>query len=76
MCDPRLKVKKNLVSLVAQRPLTPDLWDVTLEKSQGSSHDLVSIFCRHHGIHKHPHKYLIFSVCLSMCNYLFSYQPG
>eukprot|EP00066_Takifugu_rubripes_P021524 XP_011610790.1 PREDICTED: transmembrane protein 132C-like [Takifugu rubripes] len=50
----RLKVKKNLVSVVAHRSLTPDLWDVTLEKSQDSSHDVVSIICRKHGIHKHP----------------------
>lgn len=60
MCVARLKVKKNLVSVVAHRSLTPDLWDVTLEKSQDSSHDVVSIICRKHGIHKHPIKYIIF----------------
>lgn len=60
VCAVRLKVKKNLVSVVAHRSLTPDLWDVTLEKSQDSSHDVVSIICRERGIHKHPHKYIIF----------------
>lgn len=49
-----------MVSVVAHRSLTPDLWDVTLEKSQDSSHDVVSIICRKHGNNKHPIKYIIF----------------
>ncbi|TNN77897.1 Transmembrane protein 132C [Liparis tanakae] len=39
----RLKVKKGLVSMVAQKTLTTDFWAVTLERSQGSKHDVVSI---------------------------------
>lgn len=52
-------MKKNLVSVVAHRSFTPDLWDVTLEKSQGSDHEVVSIICRKHSLHKHPHKYIV-----------------
>ncbi|XP_069544461.1 transmembrane protein 132D [Brachyistius frenatus] len=44
----RLKVKKGLMSMVAQRTLTSDLWAVTLERSQGSNHDVVSIRCHKH----------------------------
>ncbi|XP_014050784.2 transmembrane protein 132A isoform X1 [Salmo salar] len=41
----RLKVKKGLLSLVAQRSLNSDLWVVNLEKTQGSKHDVISIIC-------------------------------
>jgi len=56
VCVFRLKVKKGLVSMVAQKTLTTDLWAVTLERSQGSKHDVVSILCRKHITHKHTHK--------------------
>ncbi|KAG7485849.1 hypothetical protein JOB18_019742 [Solea senegalensis] len=49
----KLKVKKGLVSMVAQRTLTSDLWVVTLERSQGSRHDVVSIVCHKHSAAKH-----------------------
>ena len=48
----RLKVRKGLVSLVAQRSLTSDLWAVTLERTQGSKHDIVSIVCHKVGRHQ------------------------
>ncbi|XP_042340249.1 transmembrane protein 132C [Plectropomus leopardus] len=51
----RLKVKKGLVSMVAQRTLTSDLWSVTLEKSQGTKHDVVSIVCHKHSSLKYIH---------------------
>ncbi|XP_034147053.1 transmembrane protein 132C isoform X2 [Esox lucius] len=41
----RLKVKKGLLSLVAQRSPNSDLWVVTLERTQGSRHDVISITC-------------------------------
>ncbi|XP_064782952.1 transmembrane protein 132C-like [Oncorhynchus masou masou] len=41
----RLKVKKGLLSLVAQRSLNSDLWVVNLERTQGSKHDVISIIC-------------------------------
>ncbi|KAJ8000921.1 hypothetical protein DPEC_G00185400 [Dallia pectoralis] len=41
----RLKVKKGLLSLLAQRSLNFDLWVVTLERTQGSRHDVISITC-------------------------------
>ncbi|XP_029621711.1 transmembrane protein 132D-like [Salmo trutta] len=41
----RLKVKKGLLSLVAQRSLNSDLWVVSLERTQGSKHDVISIIC-------------------------------
>lgn len=43
--------------MVAQRTLTSDLWAVTLEKSQGSKHDVVSILCHKHSTIKHFHRY-------------------
>ncbi|XP_072318690.1 transmembrane protein 132D [Eucyclogobius newberryi] len=49
----KLKVPKGLVSLVAQRTLTSDLWAVTLEKTQGPDHDVVSILCHKHSTAKH-----------------------
>ncbi|KAJ0033537.1 hypothetical protein NQD34_000644, partial [Periophthalmus magnuspinnatus] len=49
----RLKVPKGLVSLMAQRTLTSDLWAVTLEKTQGPDHDVVSILCHKHSTAKH-----------------------
>ncbi|KAA8594442.1 hypothetical protein FQN60_011577, partial [Etheostoma spectabile] len=49
----RLKVKKGLVSMVAQRTMTSDLWAVSLERSQGSNHDVVSILCHKHSTHTH-----------------------
>ncbi|XP_051242052.1 transmembrane protein 132A isoform X2 [Dicentrarchus labrax] len=64
----RLKVKKGLVSMVAQRTLTSDLWTVTLEKSQGSKHDVVSILCHKHSTPKHTHNPTLLQqvVCLSV----------
>ncbi|KAE8301116.1 Transmembrane protein 132B [Larimichthys crocea] len=64
----RLKVKKGLVSMVAQRTLTSDLWAVTLEKSQGSKHDVLSIFCHKHNALKHTHNptHLQQVACLSV----------
>uniref|UniRef100_UPI0037E7FBE1 transmembrane protein 132D n=1 Tax=Semicossyphus pulcher TaxID=241346 RepID=UPI0037E7FBE1 len=64
----RLKVKKGLVSIVAQRTVTSDLWTVTLERSQGSSHDVVSILCHKQSTMKHTHlpPALQQVVCLSL----------
>ncbi|KAI3353225.1 hypothetical protein L3Q82_019268, partial [Scortum barcoo] len=64
----RLKVKKGLVSMVAQRTLTSDLWAVTLERTQGSKHDVVSILCHKHSTLKHTHNstLLLQVVCLSV----------
>ncbi|XP_040000791.1 transmembrane protein 132C [Xiphias gladius] len=64
----RLKVKKGLVSMVAQRTLTSDLWAVTLEGSQGSKHDVVSILCHKHRTLKHTHNPTLLQqvVCLSV----------
>ncbi|CAK6979737.1 LOW QUALITY PROTEIN: transmembrane protein 132D, partial [Scomber scombrus] len=64
----RLKVKKGLVSMVAQRTLTSELWAVTLERSQGSKHDVVSILCHKHSTIKHIHNPAVLQtvVCLSV----------
>ncbi|XP_073330547.1 transmembrane protein 132C [Pagrus major] len=64
----RLKVKKGLVSMVAQRTLTSDLWAVTLETSQGSKHDVLSIFCHKHSTLKQTHNPTLLQqvVCLSV----------
>ncbi|KAG8014997.1 hypothetical protein GBF38_022229, partial [Nibea albiflora] len=64
----RLKVKKGLVSIVAQRTLTSDLWAVTLEKSQGSKHDVLSIFCHKHNTVKDTHNPTLLQqvACLSV----------
>ncbi|XP_029989005.1 transmembrane protein 132C [Sphaeramia orbicularis] len=64
----RLKVKKGLVSMVAQRTLTSDMWAVTLEKTQGSKHDVVSILCQKHSNAKHTHNPTLLQqvVCLSV----------
>ncbi|KAG7235885.1 hypothetical protein INR49_002082 [Caranx melampygus] len=64
----RLKVKKGLVAMVAQRTLTSDLWAVTLERSQGSKHDVVSILCHKHNTLKHTHSHTLPQqvVCLSV----------
>ncbi|XP_056228848.1 transmembrane protein 132C [Seriola aureovittata] len=64
----RLKVKKGLVAMVAQRMLTSDLWAVTLERSQGSKHDVVSILCHKHNTHAHTHSPTLLQqlVCLSV----------
>ncbi|KAM8878870.1 transmembrane protein 132C isoform 2-T3 [Spinachia spinachia] len=64
----RLKVKKGLVSMVARKTLTSDLWAVTLERSQGSKHDVVSILCHKHSTHKHTHNPTSLQqvVCLSV----------
>ncbi|XP_071359829.1 transmembrane protein 132C [Trachinotus anak] len=64
----RLKVKKGLVAMVAQRTLTSDLWAVTLERSQGSKHDVVSILCHKHNTLKHTHNPTLLQqvVCLSV----------
>ncbi|KAM3864887.1 transmembrane protein 132C-like [Diretmus argenteus] len=66
----RLKVKKGLVSMVAQRTLTSGTWAVTLERTQGSKHDIVSIICHKHTpvrpTHKHNPFLLHQVVCLSV----------
>ncbi|KAK2815530.1 hypothetical protein Q5P01_025997 [Channa striata] len=64
----RLKVKKGLVSMVAQRTLSSDLWAVSLERSQGSQHDVVSIVCHRHSPPKHTHNPTLLQhvVCLSV----------
>ncbi|XP_070783495.1 transmembrane protein 132C [Enoplosus armatus] len=64
----RLKVKKGLVSMVAQKTLTSDLWTVTLERSQGSKHDVVSIVCHKHSTFKHANNPTLLQqvVCLSV----------
>ncbi|XP_028315976.1 transmembrane protein 132C [Gouania willdenowi] len=40
----RMKLKKGLVSMVAQRTLSSKLWSVTLEKNQGSKYEGTSIY--------------------------------
>ncbi|XP_041822726.1 transmembrane protein 132C isoform X2 [Chelmon rostratus] len=64
----RLKVKKGFVSMVARRTLTSDMWAVTLEKSQGSKHDVVSIFCHKNSMLKQTHNLNVLQqvVCLSV----------
>ncbi|KAI9514157.1 hypothetical protein NQZ68_035621 [Dissostichus eleginoides] len=64
----RLKIKKGLVSMVAQRTLTSDLLAVTLERSRDSKHDIVSIFCHKHSTDKHTHDPTLLQqvVCLSV----------
>ncbi|XP_035492910.2 transmembrane protein 132A isoform X2 [Scophthalmus maximus] len=64
----RLKVKKGLVSMVAQRTLTSDLWTVNLERSQGSRHDVVSILCHKHSTLQHTHNPVVLQqvACLSV----------
>ncbi|XP_051801357.1 transmembrane protein 132D [Acanthochromis polyacanthus] len=63
-----LKVKRGLVSIVARRTLTSDLWAVTLERSQSSEHDVVSIVCHKHSILKQPADPTVLQqvVCLSV----------
>lgn len=56
VCVFRLKVKKGLVSMVAQRSLTSDLWAVALERNQGSKHDVLSILCHKHSAIKQTHR--------------------
>ncbi|XP_070710583.1 transmembrane protein 132C [Pempheris klunzingeri] len=64
----RMKVKKGLVSIVAQRTLTSSPWTVTLERSQGSKHDVVSILCHKHSTLKYTHNPTLLQqvVCLSV----------
>ncbi|CAJ1053266.1 transmembrane protein 132A [Xyrichtys novacula] len=64
----RLQVKKGLVSIVAQRTVTSDLWTVTLERSQGSTHDVVSILCHKQSGRTHTHTPSVLQqvVCLSV----------
>ncbi|XP_041640083.1 transmembrane protein 132C [Cheilinus undulatus] len=64
----RLKVKKGLVSMVAQRTVPADLWTVTLERTQGATHDVVSILCHKHNNEKHMHTPSVLQqvVCLSL----------
>ncbi|TDH16581.1 hypothetical protein EPR50_G00021270 [Perca flavescens] len=64
----RLKVKKGLVLMVAQRTMTSDLWAVSLERSQGSKHDMVSILCHKQSTHKHTHSPTLLQqvACLSV----------
>ncbi|XP_019216032.1 transmembrane protein 132B isoform X3 [Oreochromis niloticus] len=51
----RMKVKKGLVSIVARRTLTSDMWTVTLERTQASKHDVLSILCHRQRKLKQPH---------------------
>ncbi|KAM4603911.1 transmembrane protein 132D [Polymixia lowei] len=64
----RLKVKRGLVSMVAQRTLTSDLWAVTLERTQGAKHDIISIICHKQTTLKHTHHPSLLQqvVCLSV----------
>ncbi|XP_070841009.1 transmembrane protein 132D [Chaetodon trifascialis] len=64
----RLKVKKGLVSMVAQRTLTSGLRAVTLENSQTPKHDVVSIFCHKHSMLNETHNPALLQqvVCLSV----------
>ncbi|XP_034044575.1 transmembrane protein 132C [Thalassophryne amazonica] len=64
----RLKVRKGLVLMVAQRTLTSDLWAVTLERTQSSQHDVVSILCRKHNQFKQTHNSTLLQqmACLSI----------
>ncbi|XP_056443256.1 transmembrane protein 132A, partial [Gadus chalcogrammus] len=41
----RLRVKRGLVSMAAKRTLTSDHWAVTLERTHGAKHDVISIVC-------------------------------
>ncbi|XP_008301033.1 transmembrane protein 132C [Stegastes partitus] len=63
-----LKVKRGLVSIVAQKTLASDLWAVTLERSQSSEHDVVSILCQKHSVAKQSHDPTLLQqvVCLSV----------
>ncbi|XP_030580461.1 transmembrane protein 132C [Archocentrus centrarchus] len=63
----RMKVKKGLVSMVAQRTLTSDMWAVTLEKTQASKHDVLSILChKQRTLKSHDPTLLQQVVCLSV----------
>ncbi|XP_041840217.1 transmembrane protein 132D [Melanotaenia boesemani] len=64
----RMKVKKGLVSMAAQRTFTSDLWTVTLERSQGFKHDVMSIFCHKQITAKTDHNFSLLQqvVCLSI----------
>ncbi|XP_028998860.1 transmembrane protein 132D isoform X2 [Betta splendens] len=64
----RLKVKKGLVSMVAQRSLTSDPWAVALERSQGARHDVLSILCHKHSVLQQTHNPALSQqvVCLSV----------
>ncbi|KAF7651855.1 hypothetical protein LDENG_00104580 [Lucifuga dentata] len=63
----RLKVKKGLVSMVAQT-MPSDLWAVTMERSQGSKHEVVSITCQKQSSLKHTYSPSLLQqvVCLSV----------
>ncbi|XP_059187046.1 transmembrane protein 132D [Centropristis striata] len=64
----RLKVKKGLVSMFVQRTLTSDLWTVTLEKSQASKQDVLSIICHKNSTPKHTYNPTLLQqvLCLSV----------
>ncbi|KAG9342376.1 hypothetical protein JZ751_016371 [Albula glossodonta] len=47
----RVKVRKGLLSLLAKPSPLSDFWSVTLERSTGSKHDIVSIVCLKAGGH-------------------------
>nr|CAG6019198.1 unnamed protein product [Menidia menidia] len=60
----RMKVKKGLVSMTAQRTLTSDQWTVSLERSQSSKHDVMTIVCHKPPTHQPPLQQQV--VCLSV----------
>ncbi|KAM8841763.1 transmembrane protein 132C [Synchiropus picturatus] len=64
----RLKVKKGLVSMVAKKTQASELWAVSLEQSQGSKYDVVSILCIKQASSTHVHSPTALQqvVCLSV----------
>ncbi|KAM6939582.1 transmembrane protein 132D [Xenentodon cancila] len=63
----RMKVKRGLVSTVAQRAPDSDLWAVTVERSQSLKHDVMSIFCHKQTTKQPPSPSLLQQVaCLSV----------
>ncbi|XP_072239817.1 transmembrane protein 132C [Leuresthes tenuis] len=64
----RMKVKKGLVSMMAQRTLTSDAWTVSLERSQGYKYDVISILCHKQMMLKQYHNLSLPQqvVCLSV----------
>ncbi|CAL8270749.1 unnamed protein product [Gadus morhua 'NCC'] len=69
----RLRVKRGLVSMAAKRTLTSDHWAVTLERTHGAKHDVISIVCQtntlnSHTPYRHTHSTSLYQqvACLSV----------
>ncbi|XP_061580279.1 transmembrane protein 132C isoform X2 [Cololabis saira] len=63
----RMKVRRGLVSTVAQRAPDSDPWAVTVERSQSFKHDVISIFCHKRTTKQHYSPSLLQQVaCLSV----------